>query len=128
LRNPWRGYDPVMPLGSKRSHDEPRDDPRAPTGAGGTPAPTAPEPAGAGGRTAPSGGRDQPRTMLPARSKRSAVEAGFMRFVATAGIVGICVVIAAIMGSSDVQGWIIGLVVSLISVVLAGVLWSSRRL
>ena len=66
--------------------------------------------------------------MLPARSKRSAVESAFMRVIATAGIVGICVAIAAIMGSSDAQGWIIGLVVSLISVVLAGVLWSSRRL
>jgi hypothetical protein len=51
-----------------------------------------------------------------------------MRVIATAGIVGICVAIAAIMGSSDAEGWIIGLVVSLISVILAGVLWSSRRL
>jgi hypothetical protein len=105
-----------MPLGSKRGDDKPRDEQPAP------------ERTGAGGGAPPAARGDQPRTMLPARSKRSAIEAGFMRFVATAGIVGICVAIAAIMGSSDVQGWIIGLVVSLISVVLAGVLWSSRRL
>jgi hypothetical protein len=51
-----------------------------------------------------------------------------MRVVATAGIVGIAVVIAAIMGSQDVQGWLIGLAASVVSLVLAALLWSSRRL
>lgn len=51
-----------------------------------------------------------------------------MRLVATAGIVGIGVAVAAIMTAQDVQGWLIGLVVSIVSVVLAAVLWSSRRL
>ena len=51
-----------------------------------------------------------------------------MRAVATAGIVGIGVAIAAIMASQDSKGWLIGLVVSIVSVVLAAVLWSSRRL
>jgi hypothetical protein len=51
-----------------------------------------------------------------------------MRGVATAGIVGISVVIAAIMSSQGSQGWLIGLVVSIASLVLAAVLWSSRRL
>jgi hypothetical protein len=32
------------------------------------------------------------------------------------------------MTSSHSQGWIIGLVVSIVSVVLAAVLWSSRQL
>jgi hypothetical protein len=105
-----------MPLGIKRGDKEPTASTPPP---GGTEAGRSP------GR-APA--QDQPRTMLPARSKRSAAEAAFMRFIATAGIVGICVVIAAIMGSSDAEAWIIGLVVSLISVILAGVLWSSRRL
>jgi hypothetical protein len=36
--------------------------------------------------------------------------------------------VAAILGSQDVHGWIIGLVVSLIAVVLAGLLWRSRML
>ena len=51
-----------------------------------------------------------------------------MRVVATIGIVAIGVVIAAIMTSQHSKGWIIGLVVSLVSVVLAATLWSSRRL
>jgi hypothetical protein len=51
-----------------------------------------------------------------------------MRVVATAGIVGICVALAAILASQDVQGWIIGAVVSTISVVLAAILWSARAL
>jgi protein-S-isoprenylcysteine O-methyltransferase Ste14 len=67
--------------------------------------------------------------MLPPRGRRRfAVETIFMRIVATAGVVGISVGVAAILGSSDVQGWIIGLVVSLLSVILAAVLWSSRQL
>jgi hypothetical protein len=51
-----------------------------------------------------------------------------MRVMATGGIGGIGVVIAAIMASQDSEGWLIGLVVSIGSVVLAAVLWSSRRL
>ncbi len=51
-----------------------------------------------------------------------------MRLVATAGIVGIGVAIAAIMTSQHSKGWLIGLVVALVSVLLAAVLWSSRRL
>jgi hypothetical protein len=51
-----------------------------------------------------------------------------MRVVATAGIIGIGVAIAAIMSSQGSKGWVIGLVVSIVSVVLAAVLWSSRRL
>jgi len=70
----------------------------------------------------------QPGVMIPARRKRLPLEAPLMRVVATAGIVGIGVVIAAIMGSQDSSGWLIGLVVSVVSVVLAAILWSSRRL
>lgn len=51
-----------------------------------------------------------------------------MRLIATAGIVAIGVVIAAIMTSQHSKGWIIGLVVGTVSVVLAAILWSSRRL
>jgi hypothetical protein len=42
--------------------------------------------------------------------------------------VGVSVAIAAIMGTFSVQAWIIGLVASAVSVVLAGILWSSRTL
>jgi hypothetical protein len=51
-----------------------------------------------------------------------------MRLVATAGIVGIGTAVGAVLGTQDVQAWIIALVVSLVSVLLAGVLWSSRSL
>lgn len=79
---------------------------------------------------------EQPRTstppgetMLPKRRRpRLPAETVFMRVVATAGVVGICVAIAAILGSQDVEAWIIGLVISLVSVVLAAGLWSSREL
>jgi hypothetical protein len=67
--------------------------------------------------------------MLPQREHtRSLPERMLVRLIATAGIVGIGVVIAAIMVSSNSQGWIVGLVVSAVSVVLAAILWSSRVL
>jgi hypothetical protein len=67
--------------------------------------------------------------MLPAREvRRSGVERLLVRLIATCGIVGIGVAIAAIMVSSKSQGWIVGLVVSIVSVILAALLWSSRML
>ena len=66
--------------------------------------------------------------MIPNRRKRLPLEAPLMRVVATAGIVGIGVAIAAIMTSQHSTAWLIGLVVSIVSLVLAAVLWSSRRL
>ena len=51
-----------------------------------------------------------------------------MRLIATVGVIAIGVVIAAIMTSQHSKGWLIGVVVATVSVVLAGVLWSSRRL
>jgi hypothetical protein len=66
--------------------------------------------------------------MIPNRRKRLPLEAPLMRAVASAGIVGIAVAIAAIMGSQGSEAWLIGLVVSIASLLLAAVLWSSRRL
>jgi protein-S-isoprenylcysteine O-methyltransferase Ste14 len=67
--------------------------------------------------------------MLPRRSgRRFAVERVFIRSVATAGIVGVGVLLGAILTSNKVDGWIIGLVIALVSVILAAVLWSSRQL
>ncbi len=71
---------------------------------------------------------ERPGVMIPSGRKRAPLEAPLMRVVATAGIVGIAVVIGAIMVSQDAAGWITGLVVGLVSVVLAAVLWSSRQL
>lgn len=66
--------------------------------------------------------------MIPSRRQRLPLEAPLMRLVATAGIVAIGVAVAAIMGSQDSQGWLIDLVVSILSLLLAALLWSSRRL
>jgi hypothetical protein len=82
----------------------------------------------------PSEAAEQPaerlesHNMLPPRERRrSGVERLLVRVVATGGIVGIGVAIGAIMVSSGSQGWLIGLVVSIVSVVLAAILWSSRQ-
>jgi hypothetical protein len=67
--------------------------------------------------------------MVPGRERRQTVaERGMMRVIATAGIVAIGTVVGAIMAAQDVAGWITALVVSLLSVILAALLWSSRQL
>lgn len=71
---------------------------------------------------------ERPGVMIPNRRKRLPLEAPLMRVVASAGIVGIAAAIAAIMGSQGSEAWLIGIVVSTTSLVLAAVLWSSRRL
>jgi hypothetical protein len=73
--------------------------------------------------------QQRPDGMLPGRERRrSKVERGFMRIIATGGIIGLAVALGAILVSQDVAGWIVGLVIGLTSVVLAAVLWSSRQL
>jgi hypothetical protein len=67
-------------------------------------------------------------TMLPRRGGRLGIETAFMRTIATAGVVGINVAVAAILDAQDVEGWIIGLVISTLSVVLAAILWSTHEL
>ncbi len=77
----------------------------------------------------PAAADERPRGMLPSRERRrSKIERGLMRLVATAGIVGIAVALGAILVGQDVAGWIVGLVIGLVSVVLAALLWSSRQL
>jgi uncharacterized membrane protein len=67
--------------------------------------------------------------MVPGRERRrSGVERGAMRVVATGGIIGIAVVLGAVLVGQDVAGWIVGLVIGLTSVILAALLWSSRQL
>jgi hypothetical protein len=50
-----------------------------------------------------------------------------MRALAALGIVAIAVVIAAVMGSQDAAGWLIGLVVSVVSLVLSAVFLSTSH-
>ena len=74
-------------------------------------------------------GRDKPQGMVPGRERRrTGVERGFMRLIATGGIVGIGVLIGAVLVGQDVAGWIVGLAVSVVTIVLAALLWSSRQL
>jgi hypothetical protein len=68
------------------------------------------------------------RTMLPERRERPPLESAFVRVVATCGVIGIGVALGAILSSQHVAGWISGLVVAFVSVVISAVLWSSRRL
>ena len=70
-----------------------------------------------------------PQGMVPGRERRrTGIERGAMRLVATGGIIGIAVILGAVLVGQDVAGWIVGLVVGLASVILAALLWSSRQL
>jgi hypothetical protein len=67
--------------------------------------------------------------MVPGRERRrTKLERGVMRVVATGGIIGIAVALGAVLVAQDVAGWIVGLVIGLTSVILAALLWSSRQL
>jgi hypothetical protein len=72
---------------------------------------------------------ERPQGMLPGRERRrSVIERGFVRIIATGGIIGIATLLGAVLVSQDIAGWIVGLAVGLTSVVLAALLWSSRQL
>jgi hypothetical protein len=80
-------------------------------------------------RTSESAHRERPQGMIPARSRRrTKLERGSMRVLATGGIIGLATVLGAVLASQDVDGWIVGLAVGLTSVILAALLWSSRQL
>ncbi len=91
----------------------------------GTRAGTASDREAAGARHGPGAGG----TCCPSRGRRRfGIERLLVRLIATCGIVGIGVAIAAIMVSSNSKGWLVGVVVSVVSVALSGLLWSSRQL
>jgi len=80
-------------------------------------------------RTSESAHRERPQGMIPARSRRrTKLERGSMRVLATGGIIGLATVLGAVLASQNVDGWIVGLAVGLTSVILAALLWSSRQL
>lgn len=62
------------------------------------------------------------------RLRRTSFERISMRVLATGGIIGLDVALGSILGANHVQGWIDGLAIGLVSVLLAAVLWSSRQL
>ena len=65
---------------------------------------------------------------LPSRPARAAAESMMVRVGATAGVVGSGTALGAILVANNVAGWIDGLVVSAVTVLLAAVLWRSRQL
>jgi hypothetical protein len=114
----WAQPPPATELEAPSALPDAADPAAGPPGA--TPASSSPP------RSAP---KAEPGTMLPGREhRRTKVERGLVRIIATAGIVGIDVLLGAILVSQDVAGWIVGLVIGLVSVILAAVLWSSRSL
>jgi hypothetical protein len=55
-----------------------------------------------------------------------AVERVTVRVAMTLGVIGVGTALAAILGTQEVAAWIVGLVVSTLSVVLAALLWTRR--
>jgi hypothetical protein len=79
--------------------------------------------------TSKAPGDEPARNMIPARlRRRTKLERGSMRVLATGGIIGLATVLGAVLVAQDVAGWIVGLTVGLTSVILAALLWSSRQL
>jgi hypothetical protein len=73
--------------------------------------------------------QERPQGMVPGRERRrTKVERGFMRLIATGGIIGIAVALGAVLVGQNVAGWIVGLVIGVATVLLAALLWSSRQL
>jgi hypothetical protein len=54
------------------------------------------------------------------------VERFTVRVAITFGIIGIGTAVAGILGTQEVDAWIVGLVVSTVTVVLAAILWTRR--
>jgi hypothetical protein len=50
------------------------------------------------------------------------------RLAATAGILGVDVALAAILVSQNVQGWIVGLVLGLVSIAGMAIVWGTQKL
>ena len=79
--------------------------------------------------TSESPSEEPPQGMIPARSRRrTKLERGSMRVLATGGIIGLATALGAVLVGQGVAGWIVGLAVGVTSVILAALLWSSRQL
>jgi hypothetical protein len=76
----------------------------------------------------PTGAQPSNTGFLPSQPARPIAESVLVRVIATAGVVGIGTAVGAVLSAEDVAGWIMALVVAALSVVLAAVLWRSRRL
>ena len=65
---------------------------------------------------------------LSPKPERRAFESILVRLIATAGIIGIGTAVGAILLAANVANWLASLIVSVVAVVLAALLWRSRRL
>jgi hypothetical protein len=70
-------------------------------------------------------GRDREEGVVE-RDDRGGLGSALSRMIATGGIIGIGTGVAAIMGSQDVDHWIVGIVVAGLSVLLAAIVWGAR--
>jgi hypothetical protein len=77
-------------------------------------------------RSAPAASISAPAATT-ALTRRRRAKFALTRVAATLGIVGVATAIAAVLGTQDVDGWVIGLVASVLSVVSSAALWRWLR-
>jgi hypothetical protein len=76
---------------------------------------------------------DQPEPVKPAdrpardRRRGFGLEPLLRRLVVICGVVGIGVALGAILKANKTQGWEIGLIVAVVTLVLSRILWSARQ-
>jgi hypothetical protein len=79
------------------------------------------------------GERSSPATTVAAPAgatpltRRRRAKLGLIRIAGTLGVVGVATAIAAVLGTQDVDGWIVGLVASIVSVASSAALWRWLR-
>ena len=72
-------------------------------------------------------GRDDDLDAPAGEHRRTgALERSTVRVAMTIGIIGIGTALGAILGTQDIDAWIMGLAVSIVSVILAALLWTRR--
>lgn len=74
-------------------------------------------------------GAGDPGRSPPARRRsrtRSRFERFIVRLMGAGGVIGVGVALGAILASSSVAGWITGLVIAAVSLLLSGLLWRAR--
>ena len=78
---------------------------------------------------APEEHPDEIKASAPARERRRGfgLEPLLTRLLVPVGVIGIGVALGAILRSSNTQGWEIGLIVAVVTMVLSWILWSASR-
>lgn len=68
-----------------------------------------------------------PRAAASPLTRRRRAKLGLIRIAGTLGIIGVATAIAAVLGTQDVDAWIVGLVASIVSVGSSAALWRWLR-